>query len=134
MTEMAVLKSSDEIKAALEAGESLLKRSALIEAGHFFSMARKALDQLDGSLDVNARKLRLITGLASIERARFGIWTDQSAAFGRQAADLARALGDSETELLALNGLYAHALVRADYPLAETWPAGPMPQPLTGFR
>lgn len=106
---------------ALEAGEGLLKRSALIEAGHFLEMANAAMQKLPGDDAVKQRHLRTITGLASVERSRFGIATDASADLGQQAVQLARELGDSKTELLALNGLYAHALVRANYPRAQEY-------------
>ena len=104
---------------ALAAGETFLKRSALVEAGHFLEMADAALIRLPGSTLVTEQRLRAITGLASVERSRFGIATDRSAELGQQAADLARAIGDGKAELLALNGLYSHALVRANYPKAE---------------
>ncbi|MGB5864544.1 MAG: adenylate/guanylate cyclase domain-containing protein [Sulfitobacter sp.] len=104
---------------ALNAGEKMLKRSALIEAGYFLEIANTAQQQLPDTDQINKKRLRTITGLASVERSRFGIATDASAELGQQAVDLARSTGDSQTELLALNGLYAHALVRADYPRAE---------------
>jgi len=106
---------------ALEAGESLLKRSALIEAGHFLEMANGAMQRLPGNAANKKKHLRTITGLASVERSRFGIATDASADLGTQAVQLARELGDSKTELLALNGLYAHSLVRANYPQAQEY-------------
>ena len=106
---------------ALNAGERLLKQSALIEAGHFLEMADAALTRLPEAFAVRQMRLRAITGLASVERSRFGIATDRSATLGQAAVQLARELGDSTTELLALNGLYAHALVRADYPVAEDY-------------
>lgn len=106
---------------ALEAGESLLKRSALIEAGYFLEMANAAMQRLPGDNLVKQKRLRTITGLASVERSRFGIATDASADLGQQAVQLARELGDSKTELLALNGLYAHSLVRANYPRAQEY-------------
>jgi class 3 adenylate cyclase len=106
---------------ALDAGETLLQRSALIEAGHFLDMANTALQRLPGEDATKQKRLRAITGLASVERSRFGIATDASADFGQQAVQLARELGDSKTELLALNGLYAHSLVRANYPRAQEY-------------
>lgn len=106
---------------ALAAGETLLQRSALIEAGHFLDMANTALQRLPAEDAIKQKRLRAITGLASVERSRFGIATDASADFGQQAVQLAREIGDSKTELLALNGLYAHSLVRANYPRAQEY-------------
>jgi class 3 adenylate cyclase len=106
---------------ALHAGEALLKRSALIEAGYFLDMANVALQHLPVDQTTNKKRLRTITSLASIERSRFGIATDTSADLGQQAVQLAREIGDSKSELLALNGLYAHSLVRANYPLAQEY-------------
>lgn len=106
---------------ALTAGEAFLKRSALIEAGHFLEMADAALRRLNASITVNQSRLRAITGLASVERSRFGIATDQSANLGQQAVELSRTIGDVKTELLGLNGLYSHSLVKADYPQAQTY-------------
>ncbi|MDF3415880.1 AAA family ATPase [Sulfitobacter sp. M57] len=106
---------------ALKAGESLLKRSALLEAGHFLEMANAAIQRLPETSAHKQEHLRIITGLASVERSRFGIATDASADLGTQAVQLARELGDSKTELLALNGLYAHSLVRANYPRAQEY-------------
>ncbi|MCR9156276.1 MAG: AAA family ATPase [Rhodobacteraceae bacterium] len=104
---------------ALTAGETFLKRSALIEAGHFLEMAEVASKRLPANTQVTGKRLRTITGLASVERSRFGIATDRSAELGQQTADLAHAIGDRHAELMALYGLYSHALVRADYIKAE---------------
>ncbi|MGJ8605109.1 MAG: ATP-binding protein [Marivita sp.] len=106
---------------ALEAGDAFLKRSALVEAGHFFDMADGALARLPDSAAINRNRLRAITGMASVERSRFGISTDKSAALGQRAVQLSREIGDVKSELLALNGLYSHALVRADYPKAQDY-------------
>lgn len=104
---------------AANAGEALLAQSALIEASHFLDIADNALTRVQVDNVSNKRRLRVTTNMASVERSRFGISTDNSAILGKRAVELARELGDSKTELLALNGLYAHALVGADYPLAE---------------
>lgn len=106
---------------ALNAGEAFLRRSALVEAGHFLEIAEAALNRLPASASTSRDRLRATTGLASVERSRFGIATDRSAELGQQAVELAREIGDSKTELLALNGLYSHALVRADYPRAQDY-------------
>lgn len=108
-------------KYALDAGEAFLKRSALVEAGHYLDMADAALRRVPASPSVNRDRLRAVTGLASVERARFGIATDRSAELGQLAAELARDTGDQKAELLALNGLYSHALVRSDYPKADNY-------------
>lgn len=104
---------------ALDAAEAFLKRSALIEAGHFFEIADAALNVLPASLSINQKRLRATTGLASVERSRFGIATDKSGKLGEQAVALAENIGDEKAKLLALNGLYSYALVRANYPKAE---------------
>jgi class 3 adenylate cyclase len=106
---------------ALSAGDAFLKRSALVEAGHYFEMADNALARLAPSAKVNAQRLRAVTGLASVERSRSGIATDRSAELGQMAVELARAIGDRKAELQAINGLYSHSLVRANYPKAEQY-------------
>jgi predicted transcriptional regulator len=94
---------------ALDAGEKLLRQSALIEASYFLKLANLALDSQPDDPETNRKRLRAVTGLASVERSRFGIATRISGELGHKAAQLARILGDSQAELLALNGLYAHA-------------------------
>lgn len=106
---------------ALSAGDAFLKRSALVEAGHYLAIADAALKRLPASSKVSQDRLRAVTGMASVERSRFGIATDKSAELGQQAVELARDIGDMKAELLALNGLYSHALVHADYPRAEEY-------------
>ncbi|SMX50669.1 adenylate/guanylate cyclase domain-containing protein [Maliponia aquimaris] len=110
---------ADAARHALDAGAGYLKRSALPEAGHYLEMAAAACERLPSSEAINRDRLRAITGLAAVERSRFGIATDRSAELGQHAVALAREVGDAKAELLALNGLYSHALVRADYPRAE---------------
>lgn len=104
---------------ALEAGDKALHLSALIEASYFFHLAEASLMRRPDDPETDRKRLRAATGLASVERSRFGIATDKSGELGKEIARLAHRLGDSRSELLALNGLYAHALVRADYPLAK---------------
>lgn len=100
---------------ALDAAERLLRQSALVEASYFFRLAGTTLEAQPDDPETDRKRLRAATGLASVERSRFGIGTDASGELGRKVAELAGRLGDSQAELLALNGLYAHALVRADY-------------------
>ncbi|SET49854.1 ATP-binding protein [Oceanicella actignis] len=106
---------------ALEAGLGYLVRSALPEAGRHLDMAMDALARLPAGPEVDRDRLRAVAGLAAVERSRFGIASDRSAELGRQAVALARAVGDAKAELLALNGLYSHALVRADYRRADSF-------------
>lgn len=106
---------------ALRAGEAALARSALIEAGHHFDRALAALERVARSRPVDMLRLRALAGMASVKRAREGIASDEAGRLGRAVLTLARDLGETRTELLALNGLYSHALVRADYRAAGAW-------------
>lgn len=106
---------------AIAAGEKAMQRSALIEAGHFFGRAAEALDRQPKSRQIDSQRLKVLLAQASISRARLGIASDAVGQIGAQVLDLARTLGDTKSELIALNGLYAHALVRADYPKARAW-------------
>jgi class 3 adenylate cyclase len=104
---------------ALKAGEQALTRSALIEAGHYLEQTLLALDRLEPSRDIDRWRMRALSALASVKRARLGIASDEVLALGREVLHLARALGDGSAELIALNGLYAHAVVRAEYRAAR---------------
>ncbi len=106
---------------ALQAGERLAQQSALIEAGHYLDEALSAIDEFRDDADASRMRLRALAALAAVNRARFGIGSDGVGELSKQALDLARRLGDRDAELLALNGLYANALVRADYRAAEVW-------------
>ncbi len=106
---------------ALKAGEAALARSALIEAGHHFDRAIAALERVARSRPVDMLRLRALAGMASVKRAREGIASDEAGRLGRAVLALARDLGETRTEMLALNGLYSHALVRADYRAAGAW-------------
>lgn len=106
---------------ALRAGEAALARSALIEAGFHFDRALSALGRLGHTRELDLLRLRSLTGLASVKRAREGIASDEAGRLGRAVLALARDLGETRTELLALNGLYTFALVRADYRAAGSW-------------
>jgi class 3 adenylate cyclase len=106
---------------AISAGEQAMQRSALIEADHFFSRAAEALKQLPQSRQTDLLLLKVLLAQASISRARLGIFSDSVGQLTAQVLGLARKLGDVKSELIALNGLYAHALVRADYPAARNW-------------
>jgi len=108
---------------ALVAGEQALSRSALIEAEHFLRQAIGSLDLLKRTRAHDLLRLRALVGQASISRARLGIASDEAGVLGRQVLELAQALGERRSEMIALNGLYAHALVRSDYPAAGEWAA-----------
>ena len=95
--------------------------AALVEANHYLQMAREALDALPESDEQKRLRLRVLTGLAAVKRGRLSIAHDDVGALGQETLSLARSLGDNRAEMLALNGLYAHALVRADYRSAHEW-------------
>ncbi|MFZ7090954.1 AAA family ATPase [Primorskyibacter sp. 2E233] len=106
---------------ALTAAELFLSRSALVEADHFFEMALTALDGLARTPDHQRLRLRAVTGMAAVKRGRLSIAADEVRTLGREMLALSRELEDRQSEMLALNGLYAHALVRADYREARDW-------------
>lgn len=108
---------------ALEAGEQALSRSALIEASHFLRQALDSLGYLGRTRQNDLLRLRVLVAQASISRARLGIASDEAGALGRQVLELARDLGERRSEMIALNGLYAHALVRSEYTAAGGWAA-----------
>jgi class 3 adenylate cyclase len=108
---------------ALAAGEQALQRSALIEAGHFLRQALASLDRLNRTRQTDQLRLRVLIAQSSVSRARLGIASDEVGLLGRQVLDLARSLGETRSEMIALNGLYTHALVRADYVQAGNWAA-----------
>lgn len=108
---------------ALSAGEQALQNSALIEASHFLRQALASLDQLPAARDTDRLRLRVLIAEASVARARHGIAVDAVNELSQKALSLAQALGDNRSELIALSGLYAHALVRAEYPAAAIWAA-----------
>ena len=103
------------------AGKVALKRSALIEASYHLDRALTSLDRLGSDLTDDALRLRVLVLKSSVSRARLGIASDEVGDLVRQQLTLARDLGDSRTELIALYGLYAHTLVRADYAEAQIW-------------
>ncbi len=108
---------------SVRAGEQALSRSALIEATYHLDRALASIDRLPPGRSAQTLKLRALAALAAIKRARLGIASDEAGALGREVLALARQVQDTRSELLALNGLYAHALVRADYLLAGAWAA-----------
>ncbi len=105
------------------AGEAALKRSALIEANHHLDRALASLDHLGPSPEHDALRLKVLFAKSSVSRARFGIASDAVGALVGQQLDLARSLGDSRSELIALFALFAHALVGANYDAARVWAA-----------
>lgn len=106
---------------AYAAGAAALQRSAMIEAAYFLEQALVSLDRLDATPAFTRLRLKVLTAQSSVCRARIGIASDEVGALSQQQLELARSIGDSQSELVALNGLLAHALVRADYAVAETW-------------
>lgn len=108
---------------AYAAGAAALQRSAMIEATHFLERALVSLDRLNATPAFTRLRLKVLTAQSSVCRARIGIASDEVGTLSRQQLELARSIGDSESELAALNGLLAHALVRADYAVAQTWAA-----------
>ena len=106
---------------SLAAGEQAMQRSARIEAGHLLRQAKASLDSVQRTRATDQLRLRVLVAQASVSRGRLGIAADEVGVLGRQVLDLARDLGDSRSEMIALSGLYAHALVRADYAGASEW-------------
>ena len=106
---------------SLAAGEQAMQRSALTEADHFLRQALASLDRIDRTREVDKLRLRVLVAQASVSRARLGIASDEVGVLGLQVLELARGLGESRSEMIALNGLYAHALVRANYADARDW-------------
>lgn len=106
---------------AYAAGAAALQRSAMIEAAYFLEQALVSLDRLDTTPAFTRLRLKVLTAQSSVCRARIGIASDEVGVLSQQQLELARSIGDSQSELVALNGLLAHALVRADYAVAETW-------------
>jgi class 3 adenylate cyclase len=106
---------------SLAAGEQSIQRSALIEASHFLHQAQASLDRLARTRQTDQLRLRVLIAQSSICRARLGIASDEAGQLAQQVLELARSLGDTRSELIALNGLYTHALVRADYAAAGIW-------------
>jgi class 3 adenylate cyclase/tetratricopeptide (TPR) repeat protein len=103
---------------ALAAGERAAGSSAVIEAGAHFSMALDALRRMPANTDIRRLRLRGLSGMAAVKRALFGIAHEEVGTLSGEVHRIALELGDTETALLALNGLYTHALVGADYPAA----------------
>ena len=113
--------SARAVPLALAAADAATRRSALIEAGQFVQQALTALDRVDASPHHERLRLKALVAQASLIRARKGIAAPELGVLGRQIESLARAQGETLSELIALNGLYAHALVGADYAQAQSW-------------
>lgn len=105
---------------ALAAAEQALRRQALAEAQRHLHAADQALS---GMADAVADPLRLrgLIARLAICRARQGIAAEEAGRLGRQVLELAQKLRETKSELLALTGLYTHALVRAEYFVAGKW-------------
>ena len=106
---------------ALAAADTASRRSALIEAGQFVQQALTALDRIDASRGHDKLRLKALVAQASLIRARNGIAAPELGVLGRRIEELARAQGETLSEMIALSGLYAHALVGADYTQARSW-------------
>lgn len=103
---------------AVAAAEQALQRSALAEAAQFLRDAELSLAQ---AADADSLRLRVLIARSSIVRAQQGIASEDAGRLGRQVLELAQRLRETRSELMALTGLYTHALVRADYFVAGKW-------------
>jgi hypothetical protein len=106
---------------AIAAAEQALQRSAVQEAVQFLAQAEEALARFDDHAEADPLRLRLLIARSAISRVQQGIASDEAGRLGRQVLELARKLRETRSELMALTGLYTHALVRAEYFNAEKW-------------
>ncbi|MEM7423400.1 MAG: hypothetical protein AAF334_06720, partial [Pseudomonadota bacterium] len=105
----------------LRTGERAAERSALSEAIHYLDLALAALAEVPADAPGRRLKLQALTALTAVKRARLGIAVPEVGELSEQLYDLAVDLGDARTELIALNGLYAYYLVKADFRGAKIW-------------
>jgi hypothetical protein len=105
---------------AIAAAEQALQRSDLTEASRVLDQAELALARMDDAA-ADPLRLRVLIARSSISRARQGISSEEAGRLGRQVLDLAHKLRETRSELMALTGLYTHALVRAEYFVAGKW-------------
>lgn len=107
----------------LEAGEKFLAGSSLLEADYYLEKAIAGLDDLPSTSANKITRLKALAAIASVKRSRLGISAKEVGVLGREMLALAKDVGDMQAVLLALNGLYAHSLVAADYRSAADWGA-----------
>ncbi len=105
---------------AIAAAEQALQRSDLAEASHFLRQAEHSLARM-GEAAADPLRLRVLIARSSISRSRHGISSDEAGRLGRQILELAQKLRETKSELVALTGLYTHALARAEYFVAGKW-------------
>ncbi|WP_161957382.1 AAA family ATPase [Aestuariivirga litoralis] len=106
---------------AVAAGEQALQRSALMEATHFLRQAEMSIERMGEGEKTDPLRLRVLIAQSSISRARLGIASEEAGRLGREVLELAQKLRETRSELIALTGLYTHALVRAEYAAAGKW-------------
>jgi hypothetical protein len=106
---------------AVAAAEAALQRSAIAEAAGFLRQAKTALGRMGDTEQADALRLRALIARSSIARVQQGIASDEAGRLGREVLALAQKLRESRAELMALTGLYTHALVRAEYFVAGKW-------------
>ena len=107
----------------LAAGEKFLASSALIEATYYLEKALDGVTDLPQTTSNKETRLQALAAMASVKRSRLGIAAKEVGELGKEMLELAKDVGNMQTALLALNGLYAHALVAADYRNAADWGA-----------
>lgn len=106
---------------ALTAADEAMRRSALVEAEQFVQQALTALDRVDPGTRRDRLLLRALVAQAALARARKGIAAPELRVLGQRIQQLAKAQGETRSEMIALSGLYANALVGADYAQARSW-------------
>lgn len=106
---------------AVAAAEQALQRPSLAEALDLLQEADAALARAVEGADADRLRLRVLIARSAISRTQLGIASDEAGRLGRQVLELARRLQDTRSELVALTGLYTHALVRAEYFNAGKW-------------
>lgn len=119
----APAQSDDMLSAALDidAAERALQQSALAEAARHLGEAERALDRCGEQADADRLRLRLLIARSAASRAQLGIASEEAGRLGRQVLELSRRLRETKSELMALTGLYTHAVVRAEYFVAGKW-------------
>jgi class 3 adenylate cyclase/tetratricopeptide (TPR) repeat protein len=111
----------DAAQLALRAGDSAADRAALVEATYHLEHSRRALALLPEDEAHDRLRLRTTTSLTAVKRSRFGISSPEVGDLGNVVLELAQRLGDTHSELLALNGIFSFHLVKADFQNARIW-------------
>ena len=106
--------------AAVAAAEEALRRHAPAEALRYLRRADQALAGM-GDAAADPLRLRALIARSAICRIQQGIASEEAGRLGRQVLELAQKLRETKGELIALTGLYTHALVRAEYFIAGKW-------------